>query len=94
MSQDADRRRDVDVSVVCPFYNEAGIIEQSIRELAENLERLDCEWELVVVNDGSTDGSEDIARRASLRYPRVRLLGYPCNKGRGAALLTGIRRRF
>jgi glycosyltransferase involved in cell wall biosynthesis len=91
MSQDADRQRDIDVSVVCPFYNEAGIIEQSIRDLAENLERLDCEWELVVVNDGSTDGSEDIARHASLRYPRVRVLGYPCNKGRGAALLTGIR---
>ncbi len=82
--------RSPEVSVVCPFYNEAAIIEDSIRSLAKNLERLDCEWELLVVNDGSTDGSYDIARRVAKQNPRVRVVGYPGNKGRGAALLTGI----
>lgn len=79
------------VSVVCPFYNESAIIEGSIRSLAENLARLDCEWELLVVNDGSTDGSNDIAQRVAEQNPRVHVLGYSTNKGRGAALLTGIK---
>lgn len=79
------------VTVVCPFFNEAPIIEHSIRTMAQNLARLDCEWELLVVNDGSTDQSGEIAHRVALEYPQVRVLGYPYNKGRGAALLTGIR---
>lgn len=80
-----------EVSVVCPFYNEAAIIEDSIRSLAQNLEGLDREWELLVVNDGSTDDSGAIARRIASDYPGVRVLGYGINKGRGAALLKGIR---
>lgn len=90
MDTNDDIKRGLDVSVVCPFYNESAIIENSIRNLAENLMRLDCEWELLVVNDGSTDGSNDIAIRAAEQNPRVQVLGYPRNKGRGAALLTGI----
>jgi len=83
--------RGPEVTVVCPFYNESAIIEDSIRSLAENLARLDCEWELIVVNDGSTDGSDQIARHVALENPRVHVLGYATNRGRGAALLTGIR---
>jgi len=80
-----------EVTVVCPFFNESSIIEQSIRNLVKNLSDLGCEWELLVVNDGSTDGSDDIARLTAAEYSRVRVLGYPNNKGRGAALLAGIR---
>jgi glycosyltransferase involved in cell wall biosynthesis len=84
-------RGDVNVSVVCPFYNEAAIIEASIRNLAANLSRLPCEWELLVVNDGSTDDSAAIAGNVAAENRRIRVLGYRSNKGRGAALLTGIR---
>ena len=78
----------MDVSVVCPFYNEALIIETAIRRLLLQLESLDAEWELIVVNDGSTDESEQIAR--SIDSPRLTVLGYPHNRGRGRALRTGI----
>ena len=80
-----------EVSVVCPFYNESAILAHSMASLAGNLARLDCEWELIVVDDGSTDGSGEIARRAAEGNPRIRVTGYANNKGRGAALLTGIR---
>ena len=80
-----------EVTVVCPFFNESSIIEQSIRNLVGNLSDLGCEWELLVVNDGSTDGSDHIARLTAAEFSRVCVLGYPINKGRGAALLTGIR---
>jgi glycosyltransferase involved in cell wall biosynthesis len=78
------------VSVVCPFYNEAAIIEHAITQMVVQLRTLQETWELIVVNDGSTDASEAIARRAAADEPRVRILGYPRNRGRGYALRTGI----
>jgi dolichol-phosphate mannosyltransferase len=80
----------MNISVVCPFYNEAGIIEQAIRQLLDQLSSLEEEWELIVVNDGSKDGSEEIARRIAEHQPRLRVLGYTYNRGRGHALRTGI----
>lgn len=79
-----------DVSVVCPFYNEAQIIEHAICKMVEQLSLLTGRWELIVVNDGSTDGSDTIARRVAAESPGVRVLGYPRNRGRGHALRTGI----
>jgi len=76
------------VSLVCPFFNEAAILDNTIRHLLLQLESLDADWELIVVNDGSTDDSERIAR--SISSPRLRVLGYPHNRGRGHALRTGI----
>lgn len=78
------------LSVVCPFYNEAEIIESAIEQLLAQLSSLDVEWELIVVNDGSSDGSEAIAQRMALRDSRLRALGYRFNRGRGHALRTGI----
>jgi glycosyltransferase involved in cell wall biosynthesis len=78
------------LSVVCPFYNEAEIIESAIEQLLTRLSSLDVEWELIVVNDGSSDGSEAIAQKLATRDPRLRALGYRFNRGRGYALRAGI----
>ncbi len=80
----------MNVSVVCPFYNEAEIIEEAIRRLLGRLASLEGDWELIVVNDGSTDGSAEIAQQLALEHPRLRVLGYRHNRGRGYALRTGI----
>jgi glycosyltransferase involved in cell wall biosynthesis len=80
----------MDVSVVCPFYNEAGILESSVRELLAQLELLPFDWELIIVNDGSSDGSGAIAQGLTTLSPRLRVLGYRTNRGRGHALRTGI----
>jgi glycosyltransferase involved in cell wall biosynthesis len=78
----------VEISVVTPFYNEASIIETAIRTMLEQLETLDGEWELIVVADGPTDGSIDIARQ--IEHPRLQLIEYSKNRCRGYALRTGI----
>lgn len=78
------------ISIVCPFYNEEAIIEKSITEILRSLETLVGPWELIVVNDGSNDGSADIVRRLAAIAPRLRMVGYDVNQGRGFALRTGI----
>lgn len=80
----------MDITVVCPFYNESGILEHAIRTMASRMRSLEGSWELIVVNDGSVDGSAAIAERVARDYPEVRVLGYRYNKGRGHALRTGI----
>ena len=80
----------VQLSVVCPFFNEVAIIEPSVKTMMAALEKMDVTWELIVVNDGSTDGSGD--RVASLldAHPRLHLVSYEHNRGRGYALRQGI----
>ena len=75
----------VDVSVVCPFFNEAGIIEHAIRQMLEQLRTLPGSWELIVVNDGSTDQTRTISER----FGYIRLINQE-NKGLSAARNVGI----
>jgi glycosyltransferase involved in cell wall biosynthesis len=84
------RKASLDVSVVCPFFNEAEILETAIRALTDRLAQRDWSWELIVVNDGSSDESGEIAARLSAEIPNLRCVGYRYNRGRGHALRTGI----
>jgi glycosyltransferase involved in cell wall biosynthesis len=58
--------------------------------MLENLATLDRPWELIVVNDGSTDDSFALAQKLELANRNLRVLGYSANRGRGFALRTGI----
>jgi len=80
----------LEISVVCPFFNEAAILESSIRALTERLAARAWSWELIVVDDGSRDGSGEIASRLAATIPNLRYLAYRQNRGRGWALRTGI----
>ena len=80
-----------DVSVICPMYNEGASIRENIGRLMEALERRDGSWELILVDDGSTDDGGGQVADLALSEPRLRLLGYPRNRGRGYALRTGFR---
>ena len=81
----------LDLSVVCPFYNEAEILESAVRSLLSKLAELDVNWELIIVNDGSRDESLEIAEGISDGEDRLRLISYSKNRGRGHALRAGIR---
>lgn len=80
-----------EVSVICPMYNESAGIEKNLRRLIAALKCLGRSWELLLVNDGSTDDSAERAAALAEEEPRLRLLGYPRNRGRGYALRTGFR---
>jgi dolichol-phosphate mannosyltransferase len=80
------------ISVVCPFYNEEAIIAVAARHFIAKLESGLEDWELILVDDGSKDGSRAALTAAlgDINPSRVRVLGYQRNMGRGHALKTGI----
>ena len=80
----------MNISVVCPFYNEELILDKAIERMIKNLKRLDVSWELILVNDGSNDNSFEISQKWAEKEKGLRLISYPINQGRGYALKTGI----
>jgi len=77
-----------EISLVVPVFNEESALEKNIRRLIAFLETLTGDWELVLVDDGSTDGSLAIMR--SFENERVRVIHYLPNRGRGQALRRGL----
>jgi glycosyltransferase involved in cell wall biosynthesis len=74
-----------DASIIVPAYNEAGGIEAAIQGIQDMMEKSDRSYELIVVDDGSTDGTADLAEKTGAVVYRHRR-----NKGYGAALKTGV----
>lgn len=75
------------ISVVIPAYNEAAAIGSTLEQVQAVMDETALEGEVIVVDDGSTDGTADEV----VRCPAVRLVKHPQNRGYGAALKTGIR---
>jgi glycosyltransferase involved in cell wall biosynthesis len=78
------------ISLVLPAYNEAENIEPLVAEAVPALEASADDYEIIVVDDGSADGTAEVARRVMERYPAVRLVEHEVNKGFGAAVFTGF----
>jgi glycosyltransferase involved in cell wall biosynthesis len=78
------------ISLVLPAYNEAENIGPLIGEAVPALEANADDYEIIVVDDGSADGTAQATQRAVEKNPHVRLLQHPVNKGFGAAVFTGI----
>lgn len=73
------------VSVVIPCYNEEPVIERSYRRVKEVLAMGPQDHEIIIANDGSTDGSENILRRLASQDSRLVLISYQPNRGMGYA---------
>jgi glycosyltransferase involved in cell wall biosynthesis len=79
------------LSVVIPAYNEAANVELCYRELVEVLEAEGRPFEVVFVDDGSTDGTAEALRRIARADGRVRVVRLRRNAGQTAALDAGFR---
>ena len=80
----------VDVSVTIPLYNEADNIPILHERVSTSLDRLGRSWELVLVNDGSTDGSTAILDQIAAKDTRVTVVHLRRNYGQTAAFMAGI----
>lgn len=74
-----------------PFYNEAGNIERVTSAALKVLEGLGCDFELIIVNDGSRDQTGRIADEIAAGNDKVKAVHHPKNLGYGAALQSGFR---
>jgi len=76
------------LSVIMPVYNEIATIGEILARV--RAAPIDCDMELVVVDDYSTDGTRDFLRDDAARHPDVRLVLQDRNQGKGAAIRRGI----
>lgn len=79
-----------EVSVVVPLFNEAGNVEPLSRELQQELDRLNAPWEVILVDDGSRDGTWKAIEEAAIRRPEFQGLSFSRNFGHQSALLAGL----
>jgi len=72
------------LSVIVPVYNESA----TIREIISSIQGLDIDKEIIVINDGSSDGTEKILHEIQGRS--LKIIHHSTNRGKGAAFLTGL----
>jgi glycosyltransferase involved in cell wall biosynthesis len=77
---------DVEVSLVIPVYNDRTALETAIPRSLRALEEIAPAFELIIAEDGSTDGTPDLVREKAASDPRIRLLHADERLGRGRAL--------
>lgn len=77
------------VSVIIPAYNEAQAIGDTLRELSEGLSACEFSYEVLVINDGSSDDTESIVRK--MENERIRCISHRINRGYGSAIVTGVK---
>ncbi len=75
-------------SLIIPIYNEERIIKRTLETLREFLKKQKEEWEVILVNDGSTDKTLEILENFKPRF--FKIISYPKNRGKGYAIKKGI----
>src|ERR1044071_3202478 len=78
------------LSMFFPAYNDGGTIASLVILAVQVAGRLTSDFEVIVVNDGSSDATKDILDDLARTHPNVRAIHHPQNRGYGAALRTGF----
>lgn len=78
------------LSVVMPAYNEGKNIYHNIERVRAAISKFADNYEIIVVNDGSSDNTKDEILRAEKEMPDIRLVSYSKNRGKGGAIKKGV----
>ena len=78
------------LSVFFPAYNDGGTIASLVIRTVQVASRLTPDFEVIVINDGSSDSTREIADELARTYRQVRAIHHPTNRGYGGALRTGF----
>jgi glycosyltransferase involved in cell wall biosynthesis len=77
-----------DFAVVVPAFNEAPVVPDLVRELRAAFQELDLAGQVILVDDGSTDGTAELARREAAGWEEFRVVSHRKNLGKTEAMLT------
>jgi glycosyltransferase involved in cell wall biosynthesis len=80
------------VSVVMPSLNEEANLGEAVADVLAAFQEMGLAGEILVINDGSTDGTAELARALEKKFPQVRALHHGSTKGIGAAFWTGVKK--
>ncbi len=78
------------ISAFFPAYNDGGTIPSMVITALRTLAAITDDYEVIVVNDGSSDYTAEVLEELARVYPKVRIVHHPRNRGYGAALRTGF----
>ena len=81
----------VDLSVVVPAYNEEESLPELMARLAQVLEPSGMTWEVVVIDDGSTDRTYEVLKELAPKYPQLRFKSFLRNQGKSPGLNVGFK---
>lgn len=90
LKRQSSSTEDIDLSVVIPAFNEERRLPPTLIEMIDYFEARKTKYELVVVDDGSSDQTSEIVRKFERLKPQVHLLRLPENHGKGYAVRTGM----
>jgi dolichyl-phosphate beta-glucosyltransferase len=79
-----------EISIVIPAFNEEKRLTATLTSVYDFFTIKNSQFEIIVVNDGSSDGTADLVDKFSQNYPQIKLISYPDNKGKGFAIKTGV----
>ena len=82
--------RGIDISIVVPVFNEAETLVDLCQGVRKVLIQLGATWEMIFINDGSTDGSHEILDHLAEEDQRVRIIHFKRNFGQTAAMMAGF----
>src|SRR3989344_5498624 len=82
------RQRRKSLSVFFPCYNDVGTIGKLVDKAVRNLKKLTDDFEVIVVDDGSSDNSRELLLKKTQRYDCLKLVFHRKNKGYGGALIS------
>lgn len=78
------------ISVIIPCYNSAAYIGEHVVQLSTFLKALGESFEIVVVDDGSSDETVSILKKCAEQDSQIRVVAFPANRGKGAAVKAGM----
>ncbi len=84
-------RKRIDLSLILPCYNEAGLFADSVRRIKDVLDLSTLTYEIIFVDDASRDATPELIRKATAEHPDFSALFHAKNRGRGRSVTDGLR---
>jgi len=82
----------IDFSIILPCHNEAGILEDSVLRIADVCKKVKLNFEIIIMEDGSTDDTKEIGEKLAKKHKFIRFYHHDFKLGRGRAVMEGIKK--